>query len=399
VSEPIASARLGSRELFPNLKATAYLSHAAISPPSRSVEAAVLRALTDYAERGVVAYMAWAEQRAVLRERLAELIGAPPGAIALTSGTTRGISDLALCIPWRPGDRVLLFEGEFPANVTPWQQAAVSLGAVPRFMALPDSRGATDLAGFLERLEGELRQGVRLVAVSAVQFQTGLRMPLAEMARLCHAHGAELCVDAIQACGVVPVDVVREDIDYLVCGAHKWLLGVEGAAFVYVRPELRSALVPRVAGWLSHDDGELFLFHGRGLLRYDRPIKSSVTFLEGGSANVMGAAALGAAVDMIQSIGVPAIFEHVGRYLDELESGLVARGFASLRSEVAACRSGILSVDVPPGVEAVELFARLRAQGIAVSLPDGFLRFAPHFPNSAAEIPVVLEAIDRIISG
>ncbi len=399
MSEPIASARLGSRELFPNLKATAYLSHAAISPPSATVEAAVSRALHDYAERGVLAYMAWAEQRAVLRDRLAELVGAPAGSIALTSGTTRGISDLALCIPWRAGDRVLLFEGEFPANVTPWQQAAASLGAVPCFMALPDSAGQTDIAGFLDRLERELRAGVRLVAVSAVQFQTGLRMPLAEMARLCHAHGAELCVDAIQACGVVPIDVVREDVDYLVCGAHKWLLGVEGAAFIYVRPELRGALVPRVAGWLSHEDGELFLFHGRGLLRYDRPIKSSVSFLEGGSANVMGSAALGASVEMIQSIGVPAIFDHVRCYLDELESALISRGFVSLRSKVAACQSGILSVDVPPRVAAVELFARLRSQGIAVSLPDGYLRFAPHFPNSRDEIPGVLSAIDSIISG
>jgi selenocysteine lyase/cysteine desulfurase len=154
-----------------------------------------------------------------------------------------------------------------------------------------------------------------------------------------------------------------------------------------------------VAGWLSHEDGELFLFHGRGHLRYDRPIKGAVTFLEGGSANVMGAAALGAGVEMIQSIGVPAIFEHVGRYLDELERALTARGFVSLRSEVHACRSGILSFDVPANVAAVDLFARLRSQGIAVSLPDGYLRFAPHFPNSPDELPGVVEAIDRIISG
>ncbi len=395
MTDQFPKARLGSRELFPNLRATAYLSHAAISPPSLTVQAAATRALDDHAERGVVAYMTWAEQRARLRERLARLIGAPPGAIALTSGTTRGISDLALCLPWREGDRVLLFEGEFPANVTPWQRAAASLGAKPHFLTLPAPGGATDIGGFLEQLERELRRGARLVAVSAVQFQTGLRMPLGEMARLCHAHGAEICVDAIQACGVVPLDVAQEDIDYLVCGAHKWLLGLEGAAFVYVRPELAASLVPRVAGWLSHEDGEQFLFQGKGLLRYDRPLKTSVAFLEAGSVNVVGAAALEAGVEMIQGIGVPAIFAHVERYLDELERGLVARGFVSLRSALATCRSGILSVDVPARVSAPELFARLRAQGIAVSLPDGYLRFAPHFSNSEAEIPAVLEAIDQ----
>src|SRR5262245_1296445 len=89
----------------------------------------------------------------------------------------------------------------------------------------------------LEALEGELLRGaVRLVAVSAVQFQSGLRMPLQAMSRMCHVHGAELFVDGVQACGVVPVDVRAEGIDYLACGSHKWLMGLEGAGFLYVAP-------------------------------------------------------------------------------------------------------------------------------------------------------------------
>lgn len=388
------SVALGRRELFPSLAATAYLSHAAISPPSILVEQAVSRALRDFAERGVSAFMAWAEQRAALRRKLADLIGAPEGSVALTSGTTRGLMDIALCLPWRAGDRVVLFEGEFPANVTPWLHAATSMGAVPCFLPLPRAGGDTNFDELFERLEKELQRGVRLVAVSAVQFQTGLRMPLSDIARLCHAHGAELCVDAIQACGAVPIDVTREGIDYLSCGAHKWMLGVEGAGFLYVRPELCASLVPRVAGWLSHDDGECFLFQGKGLLRYDRPLKRTIAFLETGSANVIGAAALEAGVDVIQSLGVAAIFDHVAGYLDALEKGLEARGFRSLRSARPICRSCILSVDA--GDEGARLLAGLRDEGISVSLPDGYLRFAPHFANGAEEIPQVLAAIDRI---
>ncbi len=394
---PTSSIELGSRELFPSLAATAYLSHAAISPPSTLVMRAVQSVLEDFGERGVSAFMRWAEQRLSLRNKLARLIGAPEGSIALTSGTTRGLLDIASCLPWRSGDRVVLFEGEFPANVTPWLHAARSFGAVPVFLALPRPSGATDFTEFFERLEAELRLGVRLVAVSAVQFQTGLRMPLAEMSRLCHAYGAELCVDAIQVRGVAPIDVVREGIDYLACGAHKWMLGVEGVGFVYVKPEARAALVPRVAGWLSHEDGERFLFAGKGLLRYDRPLKQSVAFLEMGSANVVGAAALEAGVDVILGLGVEVIFGHVDRYLQVLEAGLAARGLECLRSARPEYRSGILSLDVP-GDQGVRLHAALRDEGIVASLPDGFLRFAPHFANSLGEVPLVLDAIDRALA-
>src|SRR5690606_14112178 len=88
----------------------------------------------------------------------------------------------------------------------------------------------------LAALERELVRGARLVAVSAVQFQTGLAMPLGAMAALCHQHGAELFVDGIQAMGVVPIDVGALGIDYLASGSHKWLMGTEGAGILYVSP-------------------------------------------------------------------------------------------------------------------------------------------------------------------
>src|SRR5262249_35889129 len=159
----------------------------------------------------------------------------------------------------------------------------------------------------LERLRAELDRGARLVAVSAVEFQTGLRMPLAEMSALAHARGAELFVDAVQACGIVPIDVQAEGIDYLSCGSHKWLMGVEGCGFLYARADRAAALRPNVAGWLSHEDAAGFLLRGEGLLRYDRPIKKSIDLIEGGNVNTAGFAGLEASLDLIQQIGVPAI--------------------------------------------------------------------------------------------
>jgi cysteine desulfurase/selenocysteine lyase len=383
---------LGDRSLYPELKADAYLAFAAIAPASSLVKAAVTSLLTSYAEHGSSAIFTWIEQRERLREKLALLLDTKARHIALTSGTTRGISDLALSLPWQSGDRIVLFQGEFPANVSPWQRAAELFGLELCFVDL--AHAVEDPGSFLEPLEQLLARGVRLVAVSAVQFQTGLRMPLAAISALCQRYGAELCVDAIQACGVVPLAVESLGIDYLACGAHKWLLGLEGAGFVYARPDRARALLPRTAGWLSHEEGTLFLFGGPGQLRYDRPLKPTLQVLEGGSSNAAGFVALEAGIDPILQLTPRAIFEHVSQYLDGLEQQLERRGFRSRRSADPERRSGILAVEPPAGVTAAALVGELRARGVVASMPDGLLRFAPHFPSSLGELPRVAGALD-----
>jgi cysteine desulfurase/selenocysteine lyase len=387
---------LGDRSLYPNLKARAYLAFAATAPVSSAVKTVITRVLDDYAERGNVAFLEWMEQRERLRGKLGQLVGAQGSDIALIAGTTRGISDLALCLPWRAGERVVLFEGEFPANVSPWLRAAELFGLRVDFV--PMARAVEDEASFLEPLKRLLQGGARLVAVSAVQFQTGLCMPLAEIARLCRQHGAELCVDAIQACGAVPLDAPALGVDYLVSGAHKWLLGLEGVGFLYAPPERARALIPRTAGWLSHEDGTRFLFAGAGQLRYDRPIKQSVQMLEGGSSSTVGFAALEAAIDPLLELGPATILEHLGRYHDALEPGLLERGFTSRRAARREGRSGILSVQPPGALSATELVSKLRERGVFASMPDGLVRFAPHFPNALSEIETVLDALDEALA-
>jgi cysteine desulfurase/selenocysteine lyase len=396
-STDMPPARLGDRSLFPHLSARAYLNHGGISPASVAVKRAVNAVVDDYARRGVNAYLTWHEQRHRLKGKLAFLIGVDAEDVALTPNTTSGIIDIAVCFPWEPGDRVIVFEGEFPSNVTPWQSAAARFGGEVIF--LPLSSFAEDDAPGLARLERELARGVRLVAVSAVQFQTGLRMPLSAIAERCHAHGAEVFVDGVQACGVVPLDARAAGIDYLAAGSHKWLMGLEGAGFLYIRKERVGALRPAMAGWLSHEDALRFLFEGPGHLRYDRPIRKSADFVEVGNCNAMGLAALEASVDLILSIGVPAVFEHVNRYLDTLEAGLLERGFSSARSRALGRRSGILSVSPPArGISVVDLHRELGERGVMCAIPDGLLRFTPHWPNSLDEVPAVLAALDESLA-
>ncbi len=388
--------QLGNRSLFPDLEAHAYLNHSAISPPSSIIRRTLTNCADIYARVGVDGFMIFSEQRERMRLAIATLIGASSAEIALTSGTSAGIMSIALCFPWKSGDRVVLFDGEFPANVTPWQRAAELYNLRPQMLSIADF--LRDHAAGLERLESTLKAGgVRLVAVSSVQFQSGLRMPLRAISELCHRYGAELFVDAIQGCGSTPIDVEADGIDYLACGGHKHLMAVEGAGFLYIRTRRVAALRPRTAGWLSLENPIDFLLLGPGHLSYDRPVRERADFIEAGGYNALGHAALGAGIDVILGLGVATIYEHSNRYNDLLEAGLLERGFTSLRSADIAGRSTILSVLAPKGKNPVDLQRGLAERGIAASLPDGKLRFAPHWPNNQAEIPLVLAAVDRAL--
>jgi len=386
--------RIGDRSLFPTLQGRSYLNHAAVSPLSMPVAQAARAVLDDHAARGVGALLDAIPKRETLRAQLADWLGAAPADLGFPPGTTRGIVDLALAIDWKHGDRVLWFEGEFPANVLPWLRSTQPFGTTDISVPLT---GFDDGSGDgLQRVEAALRGGVRLIAVSAVQFSTGLQMPVAALGALAHAHGAELFVDGIQALGGVPMPL--DGVDYFVCGTHKWLMGLDGLAVAYAAPAARARLRPLTAGWLSTTEAFTFLMHGAGHLRYDRPLRDSLDWMEGGVQTAAAFAALGAAVSMLSAVGVADIAEHVQGLHDLLEPGLLARGFQSARAADPAARSNILSLRPPPGVDLSSLAERLGAQGVSVSIPDGWLRLAPHWPNSAAEVPFVHAAIDAAIT-
>lgn len=383
--------QLGSRDLFPDLEPRVYLNHAAVSPLSTPVRAAALQVLDDVARLGMGAYGPWFERREVLRADIAAWLGVQPSDVGFPPGTTRGITDIALAIDWRPGERVLGFTGEFPSNVLPWRTATDGRVELLPLDGFDDGSG-TGLA----RVEDALRRGkVRVVAVSAVQFSTGLRMPLSELGALAHAHGAELFVDGIQALGAQPLDL--GPVDYLVAGTHKWLMGLDGLAVAYAAPSARAELRPKTAGWLSRTDAMGFLFEGPGHLRYDRPLKQSLDWMEGGVQTTAAFAGLHASVELLRALGTDAIAAHIQALHDALEPRLVALGLRSARASDPAARSGSLSLLPPAGVSVADLARGLAERGISASTPDGWLRLAPHWPNGMHEVDLVVEAVAEVL--
>ena len=306
---------------------------------------------------------------------------------------------MALALPWQAGQRLLTFAGEFPANVIPWQQAAQLRDGSVDLLALPEPSEASASSRILEAVEAAILKAkgtarpVGFIAVSAVQFQTGLRMPIAQLGELCHAHEVYFLVDGIQACGVLPLEVDDWRVDAFFSGAHKWMLGLEGAGFLSVSEKLAERLAPLTAGWLSYEEGANFLFQGAELLRYDRKLLPNPLAFEGSTLNAAGFAALEAGVDICQHLGPQNIFEHVQEIHDRLEPLFLSRGFKSLRSPDPALRSCLLSFEPPVGLRLGEFAGALRKHGVMISTPDGKVRLSPHFANSLSEIEIVEAAL------
>lgn len=385
---------LGSRFLFPDLKPSIYLAHAGVSPLSRPVVAAVEQVSRQLATQGMGAIPEILALRRRLKGQLASLLDCRDEDLALMPGTSWGILAVAQNLDWKSQDRVLLVAGEFPTNITPWQQAAHQYGLELDYLqasVLLEEEG-------LKKLEAHLQAGVRLLAISAVQFQSGWAMPIARLSQLCHAYGCQIFVDAIQACGIVPLSVQEWQVDYLAGGAHKWLMGSEGCGFLYVHPQARESLQQHWSAWLSHQEPVSFLLGSPGQLRYDRPLQSLPASLELGSSSALSQAALSASLELLLELGVETMFAHVQNYLDQVEGPLESMGFKSLRRLQAP--SGILALRPPPGVEAGVLAARLGRSGVEVSTPDGLVRLAPHWPNCPQrEVGDLLEAFKNSLEG
>jgi selenocysteine lyase/cysteine desulfurase len=307
------------------------------------------------------------ELLAPARREAARLVGASPGEIALVPNTNVGINIAASIARQRrqAGDArrsIVLSAGEFPANVYPWLAleqdgfrvrmiAADELGR-PREDALLEAAAAPDTA---------------VLALSAVQFATGWRAPLEQFGALCEQHDVLFAVDAIQAAGVLPLDVRSARIDVLSSGAQKWLCSPFGTGFTFVRAELCRRYHPEL-----YDDARRF---------------------EVGTLPFPEFSAMAATLGLINELGVETIWQHVQGLLEPVLEWVAARDDVTVASATdQPHRSAILclrTADTPA------TFERLAAGGVACVLREGSVRLAPHFYNSPAELAHVLELLEQ----
>jgi selenocysteine lyase/cysteine desulfurase len=363
---------------MPITKKWAYFDHAAVAPLPEPSRAAMVAQITEQATSGDVSWPEWRKNVERVRTLGAKLIGAKPVEIAVIRNTTEGIGLVAEGFPWKPGDNVVVPSSEFPSNLYPWKHLA-SRGVEVRVVDALNERLTPAM------IDAVCDSRTRIVALSWVGYATGWRNDPAAFAEIAHKHGAYLFLDAIQGCGVLPLDVASAGIDFLSADGHKWMLGPEGAGIMFVREELLDLLRPLLVGWNSvATAGD-----------YNNPeltIQRAASRYEGGSYNMAGIAGLAASLELLIAY-TPAKIEHdllavTDAICDRLNS--IGADVASERSD--GHKSGIVAFTLP-NVPTTVARKHLLEQHIVVRERNGRLRVSPHAYTNEKDIE---RLIDRL---
>ena len=356
-----------------------YLNHAAVAPWPEATARAVTRFAEENATPGARHYPRWLQTERSLRELLARLINAP-GAddIALLKSTSEALSLVAYGLEWQAGDNIVSFADEFPSNRIVWQslsQFGVELRTVEA-SASDDPEAA---------LMACCDQQTRLVTTSSVQYASGMRMNLERLGEFCWQNDILFCVDAIQSLGAIPFDAQQIHADFVMADGHKWMLGPEGVALFYCRPELRESLRLQQYGWHMVEDAG----------NYDttdwKPSPTATRF-ECGSPNMLGIHALEASLSLLLDTGIDEIARNVlhnSRIIIEQAS---EHGLELLTPTSEERRAGIVTFRVP-GTNHQKLYHNLMQQGVICAHRGGGIRFSPHFYNTEQEIKKAFSSV------
>jgi cysteine desulfurase/selenocysteine lyase len=362
------------REEFPVTEHLIYLNHAAVAPLTKRAALAMQGYAQDALQFGSLHYDQWLDSYERLRVAAARLIGAQRGEIALVKNTSEGIATVAMGLDWRPGDRIIAFREEFPANFYPWRRLEAHRCSI-EWLSVRDPLEAIDLAC----------TGSKLLAISFVQYLSGFRADLNAIGEICQRRGCFFFVDAIQGLGAFPLDVEAAHIDALAADGHKWMLGPEGCGILYVRKQKQDAIFPREFGWTNvacYND-----YASR-----DMTLRPDAGRYECGTLNTIGCYGLRASVELLLEIGIDRIAPVVLALGDQLAEGARRRGYAVLGDREPESRSGIVAVQ-KPGLDSRAIVRDLKQRGIITAPRQGWVRLSPHFYISPEEIERVVDAL------
>jgi len=362
------------RSQFPVTDNLIYLNHAAVAPLVRPAAEAIERLAQDALLYGALHYEQWLATYDALRTAAARLVNATPREIALVKNTSEGIATVAMGLDWRPGDRIVAFAEEFPANQYPWRRLE-SRGVKIDWLSVTDS---------LDRIDQAAR-GARLLAISFVQYLTGYRADLEAIGRICRDRGVIYLVDAIQGLGAFPLDVQAAHIDALAADGHKWLLGPEGCAIFYISGRLQEQVEPVEFGWTN-------VAGFNDYASRDMALRPDAGRYECGTLNTVGCYGLRASIEFLLGVGVERIAPAVQALGDQIAEGVRRKGYEMLGERTPATGAGIVSFRKPgenPGV----IVQHLRANRITAASRAGWVRASPHFYITSQDIEQLLECL------
>lgn len=370
------------RRQIPILGTHTPMNNCSQAPQSDVTRAAANEYLASWAADGMD-WDTWIERTEQARSEFAAFIGAETADVAVATSLSQVASSVASALSWRGRrNRIVASGAEFPTVGHVWL-AQERYGAVVDWVPVRD--GAVELDDYQARIDDQ----TLVVSACRGYYQTGFKQDIPAIAELAHAKGALLFVDAYQTMGSEHFDAPSSGADFVASGNLKFLMGIPGIAFLWVRPEISAGLEPSITGWFGRTSPYAFeadrLDWAEGARRFDL-----------GTPPIMEAYVARAGMAWLRELGLDAIEAWNAELGRRCVEGAVERGLTVLGPHDPARRAPTTAIACDDS-HAVEV--KLRAQRIIGSARGPAIRLAPHFYNTIDDVDRALDATAHAIRG
>ena len=359
-----------------------HLNHAAVAPWPRCTREAVEAFANENATQGSLHYSDWVKKESHLRQLLAQLIKAREADdVALLKNTSEALSVVAHGLDWQVSDNVVISDQEFPSNRIVWESLQ-DRGVEVRQVNLMSANSPE------QALMQACNARTRLLAISSVQYASGLRVDLALLGRFCRDQSILFCIDAIQSIGALEMDVEAINADFVMADGHKWMLGPEGLALFYCHKTARDQLSLHQFGWHMVE-------HHEDFDRKDWQVATNARRFECGSPNMLGIHALHASVSLLLATGMPQIQQAVLANSETLCALIKNSINLECITDMTPGRYGGIIVFRHKKIPSAQLYRYLMQHRVLCALRGGGVRFSPHFYTPLEHLQQAIKLADN----
>ncbi|HEY5957895.1 MAG TPA: aminotransferase class V-fold PLP-dependent enzyme [Polyangiaceae bacterium] len=370
-------------DAYPINAHSTWLNNCGITPTGRHIAVRMAEHFEQMMQRGPGdGDAAPAKLLGSIRGRLSQLLQAQPEDMALVHNTAEGMTMISMGLELAAGDEILLLDNEYPSNVYPWERWREH-GVTLSFVAAGNTADE-----FITNFKRALSPRTKVVAISMVHWCTGMPLPIADVATLCHERGILLVIDGSQGAGLVSMDFSRVAPAVLCFSAWKWLLGPLGLGVLVVDRQTLSKLRMPFKGTDSVADPNSYL-------PYQGEMRASVERYTYSTANYNDWVYFDASLAFLSNLGFERVQTRIRELTARLWSGLSELGFQSAYKHAAQPLSGILSVR-KPGVDIDALCNGLTQRNFVARVRLEHLRLAPHVYQSEAQMDATVKAIAEL---
>lgn len=371
---------------FPRTRSGAYFDCASSHPLSVQ-SAAALHRYVDWVTHqvGEPWWPSWAAPRGESKKLFAELINAKPSEIAFARSTIEAESNLL------NGMSDVLSQGNVVTNDLHYTAALYNYKMRQRdgldLRIIKNKDWVIDIDDMRKAIDDE----TKLVSITMVSNVNGYLSDVKAISDLAHAKGAYLYVDVIQAAGAVPIDVRAMGIDFLACSTYKWLMGVKGFGFVYIREDLQRTVVKPT----QHSGGVRFNYEP--WTESPDSEQEEITFTPRPGPNCYevsypsyeGAICAQESLKYILQLGVANIRTHVRGITDRLQEELPKIGYPSVTPKGNESPIVVFAASEPDST-----MEKLRGAGVHAAMRFGNkMRLSPSVFSNDDDVDRLLRAL------